>query len=108
MFVTVAVLPAMVAVGVLTGSEVVNETVIVFPSLASQVFVLSEMIATLVAVGAIVSCTVTLKEAFATLEARSVALQRTAVSPYENADPEVGLQSTDTEPSTSSFAVGFV
>ncbi len=45
----------MVAVGVLTGSEVVNEMVIVFPSFAREVFALSEVTTTLVAVGAMVS-----------------------------------------------------
>ena len=49
--------------------------------------------------------TVTLKEPLAVLLRESPALQFTGVVPVEKVDPEAGVQTTATEPSTRSIAV---
>jgi hypothetical protein len=59
-----------------------------------------------VRVGAVVSCTVTLKLPLEVLLLVSDAEQLTAVVPIGKVLPEEGAQVTGTEPSTASFAVG--
>ena len=54
--------------------------------------------------GAVVSCTVTLKELVPVLPCASVAEQLTTLVPNGNVDPELGAQITGIEPSTISFA----
>jgi sulfopyruvate decarboxylase TPP-binding subunit len=59
-----------------------------------------------VRVGAVVSCTVTLKLPFAVIPLVSDAEQLTVVEPRAKMLPDRGEQVTGTEPSTASFAVG--
>jgi hypothetical protein len=58
-----------------------------------------------VSVGAVVSAIVTVKPPLAVLPPESDAEQLTAVIPSANVAPDAGLQETETEPSTRSFAV---
>ncbi len=52
--------------------------------------------------------TITLKLASAVFPWESVAVHFTVVSPIANVEPEAGVQTTGTEPSTMSVAVGLV
>lgn len=56
-------------------------------------------------VGGVVSTTVTVKPADALLPASSVAVHETLVGPSGNVDPEAGVQTGVTDPSTRSLAV---
>ena len=58
-------------------------------------------------VGAVVSWTVTVKEAFVVLPALSDAVQVTVAVPSAKTVPEAGEQETEMVPSTLSVAVGF-
>lgn len=72
-----AVLPEIVTVGKLTGSEVVNESVIVSPAFARMGFVLLDVIDDTVIVGFKISSTVTSNHVTEVFPAMSVELHET-------------------------------